>query len=59
MNTTDRVIIEAVSKAAIILKVTFNLSQDESAEMIDVIYNKLIEIGERKLDEDRTNQRRN
>lgn len=55
-DQVDMVIVSTVTKAVIIIRDVFDLSSDEADEMIDAIYDKLIQFGAmRKNNENRAN----
>jgi hypothetical protein len=51
----DMEIVSTVTKAIIIIREKFNLTSDETSEIIDAIYDKLIQFGTLRQNENRTN----
>jgi len=49
----DMIIVQTVTKAVIVIREVFNLSSDETSEVIDAIYEKLIKFGMERQNESR------
>jgi hypothetical protein len=54
-EAADMLIVETVTKAVIIIREVFDLSSDETSDLIDALYDKLIEFGALRSNENRTN----
>lgn len=48
-DEVDMIIVQTVTKAVVIIREVFNLTSDETSEIIDVIYDKLVRFGERRM----------